>query len=95
MDDARVGPDLTNAVEHVGFRYDGVRQPSAQESHSGGRFGSVTNPIDPAERPLANVERTVGWLLSHLSGDDLEQFESRAAPWMRTTRATWDRPKLM
>lgn len=42
--------------------------------------GVVAEP-NPAERPLANVERTVGWILGHLSGDALERFESELPRW--------------
>ena len=30
---------------------------------------------------MANVEKTVGWLLGHLSGDALERFESELPRW--------------
>lgn len=42
---------------------------------------AVNDPVDPAERPLANVEKTVGWLFDHLSGHALEQFASELPRW--------------
>jgi hypothetical protein len=41
----------------------------------------VTQPADPTDRPLANVEMTVGWVLDNLTGDDLKQFESELPEW--------------
>lgn len=41
----------------------------------------MTESDDPTARPLANVEKTVGWLLSHLSGDELAHFESELPTW--------------
>jgi hypothetical protein len=41
----------------------------------------MASPPDPADRPLVNVEQTVTWLLNHLSGNDLTQFESQLPRW--------------
>jgi hypothetical protein len=41
----------------------------------------MAGSTDPTERPLASVERTVGWLLGHLSGDALERFRSELPRW--------------